>query len=142
VTLDADDGVSDQTVEAWRRAQLTVEYEGSIVAFAEVARHFNTPVFLITGWNPGGDALPRQDNERANEDLVRVLDDAGFEFWPAVGADASSEWSEPGFMVNGADRSSMRALGRRFGQVAIYEADAAGVRIVWCERDLVIEKDL
>jgi len=141
VTSGADNDVSGETIEAWRRAQLTVEFQGSFISFEEVTRDRQQPLYMITGWNPGGEASPLESNERANAQLAQLLEEAGYRIWPAVGADPSSEWREPGFMVEGADRSSMRALGRSFGQVAIFEGDSSGVRIVWCERDLVIEKN-
>jgi Protein of unknown function (DUF3293) len=141
MTSGADNDASAEKIDAWRRAQLTVDYRGSHVSFEQVAQARHEPLYLITGWNPGAEISSHETNERANEQLAQLLEEAGYRFWPAVGADPSSDWSEPGYMVEGADRESMRALGRSFGQVAIYEGDGSGVRIVWCERDLVIEKN-
>lgn len=117
----------------WAAAALEVQTPGGAVHPQVLATELGAPVWLVTGWNPGGTETEAAANEAANLELRQALAAAGISFHEAVGADVGSSWREPGYCLWGIERDVAVELGRRFGQLAVYEIDASGVSAVWCE---------
>ncbi|KEZ77009.1 DUF3293 domain-containing protein [Salinisphaera hydrothermalis] len=91
-----------------------------------------TPAWLITAYNPGGEAASDRDN-RARESLLdNLLDRAGLACLPAVNRDTAGSWpNEPGWLVAGLEEGMARQLGRRFGQAALVAVDRERVDLIW-----------
>jgi hypothetical protein len=90
------------------------------------------PIFVMTGYNPGG--VDRDDalNGVSERALERDLSSDGAIFWPAIGSSRDASWSEPGVAVAGLDRTEACAYGRRYDQLAVYELTAEEVHVVRC----------
>jgi hypothetical protein len=96
------------------------------------------PIFVMTGYNPGG--VDRDDalNEVSERALERDLTSDGATFWPAIGSSPDASWSEPGVAVAGLDRTRACAYGRRYGQLAVYELTAEEVYVVRCDDNRIV----
>jgi hypothetical protein len=79
----------------------------------------------ITACNPNSQSLTAADNAERQQDLSRELRTRGLAFDSGVGQHPNNGWEgEPSFLVYGLDLEAAKALGRRFGQVAIVWAGA------------------
>jgi hypothetical protein len=90
-------------------------------------------VHVLTAWDPG-DARPGDvENRRRQADLaseIRAL--APRRMWTALGVDPVSGRREEGVAVFGLDPDVLVALGRRYGQDAIFEWTPREWAIVAC----------
>lgn len=82
---------------------------------------------LVTGWNPFAQSLTRAENDAANARLRARIEARGLAWLPADGGAENGSWSEPGFLVLGADDAVMEALSREFRQAAWVRIDRAGL---------------
>lgn len=75
---------------------------------------------FVTASNPLSRAFPEQDNARRNDALKRSLREAGWRYLEALGVPDQSGWEpEHSVLIQGIDRETAVALGRRWGQNAI-----------------------
>ena len=79
-----------------------------------------SPVVVVTAWNPDSVPLPPGDNQARNQLLVAELDRHGVTHWPAVGRDLGTPHFEEGVAVSGLTEAQGVALGARHGQAAVY----------------------
>jgi len=115
----------------WKETILEVTSAGGVTHPSELAAEKKGPVWLITGWNPGGVEREEPLNRAANLELKALLDDAGIEYLAAAGSNPASSWREPGFCLWGIERDRAAQIGEQFGQLAVYEVEATGVSVVW-----------
>jgi hypothetical protein len=94
-------------------------------------------VWVITAHDPFGRRLPEDVNATENAKLAYELVAAGKRSIGAVGRAADGTFRDEGFLVWDIDRLTVQALGRQFGQEAIFELDADEVRIIGCFNDRV-----
>jgi hypothetical protein len=97
-----------------------------------------TPIFVLTAYNPRGRERDRARNEDDEQRLEHDLASTGTTFWPATGSSRDASWSEPGVAVVGLDRVGACELGRRYGQLAVYELTADHVHVVRCADDEIV----
>ena len=90
------------------------------------------PTFVLTAYNPQGVEREQARNEADEEQLERELAASGVTFWPANGWSRDASWSEPGVALSGCGRAVACELGRRYGQLAVYELTADTVHVVRC----------
>ncbi len=117
----------------WGRATLEVSTPAGPVHPRVLATELAGPVWMVTGFNPGGTQGDVAHNDAANAALRSALDGANVSYAEAVGSDPNSAWREPGFCLWGIEREDAVAFGRSFGQLAVYEVTSEGVSVVWCE---------
>jgi hypothetical protein len=96
------------------------------------------PIFVLTAYNPQGVERDRARNEDDEQRLEHDLASAGTVFWPATGSSRDGSWSEPGVAVVGLDRVAACELGRRYGQLAVYELTADDVQVVRCVDEEIV----
>lgn len=87
---------------------------------------------VITAWNPDGELRPEPENSAAHERLVGELESIGARWVPATGSARDGSWSEPGVCAFGLGRERAVELGARYGQLAIFEVNAAGLAVIPC----------
>lgn len=94
-----------------------------------------TPGWLITAHN--GDAQPLETG--LNDARQRVLRDwvtgHGYPYLPTVHEDPGGRWpDEPGLLIAGIEQGLVRALGRRFRQLALVALPMeANAELVWLD---------
>ena len=88
------------------------------------------PITLVTGWNPGGEEADPNANRVANRRLRAAIEARGWAWRPALGRARDGSWAEPGFAVGGLDETSAAALGREWGQLAVYVVTPAEVAVL------------
>jgi len=88
----------------------------------------------ITAWNPGARRLEPAENAARHDALLRELSRLGRTFYEGEGVPDEPGWEpERSVLVLGLDLDEARALGRRFGQLAIVAGGAGEApRLVWC----------
>ncbi|MFJ5213820.1 DUF3293 domain-containing protein [Streptomyces sp. NPDC088354] len=89
-------------------------------------------IHIITACNPAGRATPARAGLRAQHDLLALLHAAGLPWWPAVGGDRAGTHGEISAAVTGLTDARARALGRRFGQDAVFAWSPASWRLLAC----------
>lgn len=90
------------------------------------------PAWLITAYNPGGEAAPGADNRARHARLDTLLARHGLRRLAAVNRDRSGDWpDEPGWLVAGLEEGMARSLAQRFGQAAIVAVDRHRVGLLW-----------
>jgi Protein of unknown function (DUF3293) len=89
---------------------------------------FDAAVHIVTAYNPDGRELPAAENEGRDRELAESL--RAHPTVRTVGSAPDGTMAEPGFAVHGLDDTAARALGRRFGQLAIYRWSFDALAIV------------
>jgi hypothetical protein len=87
---------------------------------------------VITAWNPGAQVCARVDNDRAHAELLADVESIPARWLAACGRSPDGSWSEPSLCIVGLGRERALELGRRYGQLAIFEVGAAGVEVLPC----------
>jgi len=90
------------------------------------------PIHVITAHNPGGHRSSPEDNALAQSRLTDRVTEAALEHYAAAGGDRAWEHVEPSLAVVGLDREQACALGREFGQDAIFEWSPTGLAVLSC----------
>ena len=88
------------------------------------------PVYLLTAYNPRGEDLPLEENERRLAELDSYLRTELVAAVRSVGASEDRSWMEPGFALLDADEAEALAIARRFEQAAIYAWRAEQLEVV------------
>lgn len=102
---------------------LTPEVDGEVGTFP-----FDSPVHIITAYNPAGIEINGAANELTHQTLGVAVN--GYDTFPTVGSARDGSMAEPGYAVLGLELDEAIELGRRFGQVAIYRWTADALTIV------------
>jgi hypothetical protein len=89
-------------------------------------------IHIVTAFNPGGHNATARANLRAQHALLHSIGLRGLQWWPAVGGDLSGTHAEISAAVVGMDDAQARALGRRFGQDAVFAWSSASWRLLAC----------
>jgi hypothetical protein len=100
---------------------------------AEAIAELPMPVFVLTAWNPDADRPGPTENRARNRLLRDRLADRMAIVHPAIGASPGGEHFEESFAVSGLGRDDALALGREFGQVAIFELTASEQTVLACD---------
>jgi len=90
------------------------------------------PIHIITAHNPGGHRSSPDDNALAQSKLTDLISEAGLEYYAAAGGDRAWEHVEPSLAFVGLDLERACALGREFGQDAIFEWSPTGLAVLSC----------
>jgi hypothetical protein len=125
----------DALDQAYAASEVTVAVDGRTESLAGLADAFGGPVFALTAWNPMSRPTPAAVNRLANLALEAELEARGIRTWPAVGAAVDGSWSEDGFAVVGIGEDEALALGRAYGQRAIFGAADGRVVVLYCSGD-------
>lgn len=101
------------------------------------------PLWVLTASDPDGRELHIEENIARHADLLNAVDeyavgpgddargDVG-RWWPAVGSSACGVHHELSVAVSGITEERARAIGLRFGQLAIFEVTEDMLRLVPC----------
>ena len=94
-------------------------------------------VYVITAFNPAGKAAPDEANAVAHQQLTTRLQEMGATYLAAAGG--NPEWThvEPSLAVIGMSEEDARALGREFGQDAIFGWSPTTLTVLSCDTDKV-----
>ncbi len=104
--------------------------ESSWVLASDAVRERGECGVVITAWNPGQWRPTPEVNDAANQRLLRVLMEHGYEIWEADGFSPDRSFREPGFIAWGMDAETGCDIAREFGQFAIFYYLATGERQV------------
>ncbi len=126
---------TDETVEAYLRTPVDVVIDGDWVPIEDAVAPLGSPLHVLTAWNPGDERPTAQENRAANRRLAVEVARAGGRRWGAVGVAPDDSWFEEGYAVAGLTRATAVALARASRQVAIFEATADGMWLVFCFGD-------
>ncbi|OKK10726.1 DUF3293 domain-containing protein [Streptomyces sp. CB02400] len=86
---------------------------------------------MITAWNPRGRTASDDANARDQRLLLDEVRRRGLTSWPAAGGDVSGTHREESAAVGLSDAAA-RALGRRFGQDAVFAWSPDAWRVLAC----------
>lgn len=87
---------------------------------------------VLTAWNPG-DARPTDVVNRAQNVILRgAIEELGHTVIPATGKDQNSDHAEESWAVVGLTDEEAMALGRRFGQMAVFRITSSRQTVLGC----------
>ncbi|MEW2134547.1 DUF3293 domain-containing protein [Streptomyces sp. NPDC005435] len=89
-------------------------------------------VHIITAANPRGRVVAPEDNTWAHALLLDELACGGHTWWPATGGSPCGTHTEESVAVTGLTDAEARALGRRFGQDAVFAWSREAWRLLAC----------
>ncbi|MFS4091597.1 DUF3293 domain-containing protein [Streptomyces sp. AF1A] len=89
-------------------------------------------IHVVTAHNPGGRLASRVENDGAHQDLLGRPRRRGLRWWPAVGGDMEGRHTEESAAIVGLSDHEACALGRHFGQDAVFARSAATWRLLSC----------
>jgi len=119
----------DQLRQLYLAADVAVLQGDQLVPATDAEWMHSRVVHVITGWNPGGRTQSVRRNEVADRGLHQELIEQGLEPVRARGSDPHSSHYEDSWAVVGLTDDLARAIGNRFGQVAVFRI-ADGVQTV------------
>lgn len=132
--------------ESLRRAYLATEISVSVDDEVIDARRafalLGGPYYVVTAWNPGSEQLPQAENAERNEQLHAELVEAAARVLPARGRSPDGTWYEESYAAIGIGQRTIRALGRNYGQAAIFEITADEQRVLGCFSTWVVARPL
>lgn len=74
---------------------------------------------FITAWNPRSARLAAEENDSAQDALLRDVEAKGFRWLPGSGEAYAGDWpAEPSILILGIDEDAARALSQAYGQNA------------------------
>lgn len=94
---------------------------------------FDSPVHVITAWNPRSQPLDYSENLQRHQQLVGQLRAAGEEICEGTGSAADGSWAEEGIARIGHSLDSSIRIGIDWQQDAIWEWHPRGLAAVECE---------
>lgn len=95
----------------------------------------NDVLYVVTAFNPGGLISPETANQQAHTALTRRLEADHVTCWEATGGDPGWTHTEAGFALVGVTEAYARALGRAFGQEAIFEWTPTELSVLACDSE-------
>jgi hypothetical protein len=108
-------------------AQLQLRVDQYDVGLAKVLREaWVESAALLTAWNPGSQACPKERNEARQEELVRELKAAGY---PCLAGSnvpdqrSADAWVEPSVLALDVPLAAAHEIAARYGQVAFLWID-------------------
>ena len=100
--------------------------------FPDVPDHV---LYVVTAFNPGGVVRPERGNRQAHAALIRRLEADQVTSWEAAGGDPGWTHTEASFALVGVDQAYAKALGRDFGQDAIFEWTPTELCVLACDSE-------
>ena len=94
-------------------------------------------VHVITAYNPAGKVVPDKANTAAQQRLTARLQEMGATYLAAAGGNVEWTHVEPSFAIIGMTQEDARALGREFGQEAIFGWSPTTLAVLSCDTDQV-----
>lgn len=111
---------------------VTIRVGDTWVPAARATEQLGSPLCVVTASNPGDLRPGEVANRRANEELRRDLLAHADTLWPALGRDPKGGHEEEGWAVFGVPRELCLEIGRKYGQVAIFEIDPRHQLVLEC----------
>ena len=131
----------DHLWDLWADALIDCEIDGRTLLVrgpnAE-ALPGDAPIFTVTAYNPSGVEREEVVNAAAEQELEQELTRIGAQFWPATGRSLDGSWSEPGVAIAGLERADACDLGRRYGQLGVFELTESEVHVVRCGDEEIV----
>ncbi|MFD7686327.1 DUF3293 domain-containing protein [Streptomyces sp. NPDC059781] len=120
-----------------RAVRVAPRPRGTAEGFFPVPDGSGATVHVITAWNPRGRTASADANARDQRLLLDEVRRRGLTSWPAVGGDVCGTHREESVAVVGLSDAAACALGRRFGQDAIFAWTPGAWRVLACESGAV-----
>ena len=131
------EGAGPEQRAAYLETVVTVDGQPAVASLAE-----RGAFWVVTAWNPFSEELPAAVNAGRHAELCRRLGNDGLAWLPAVGSSPDGGWAEESVAMVGIDRAAARALGREFGQHAVFEVADGLLRVHACFDGWIDERPL
>ena len=96
----------------------------------------DSPVHVISAWNPGSKKLSADENWHLHAQLLEELTASKAEIWEGTGSSRTEDWTEVGIARVGCSLDSSISIARRWEQDAIWEWHREGLAVVECNSGL------
>lgn len=104
----------------------------SIATHTDALSAFGSPLFVITAHNPHGLDLDVESNAQRNRELYESLSEETTLIAHCVGRAKDGDHAEASLAVAGIGFDRAKAIGRRWGQLAIFEITTHSMRVHSC----------
>jgi|694.fasta_scaffold09036_2 hypothetical protein len=124
--------VGNDLLEIYESSQVEIRPIGSQMwqEGAQAVRERALSGVVITAWNPGPDRPSIEENNQANELLLKRLETYCSDIWEADGFSPDQNHREPGFIAWELKPEIGLQIAREFGQLAIFYFEASGDRVL------------
>jgi len=124
--------VGNDLLEIYESAQVEIRPSGSQLwqEGSQAVRERALSGVVITAWNPGLDRPSIEENNHANELLLKRLETYCSDIWEADGFSPDQTHREPGFIAWELKPEIGLQIAREFGQLAIFYFEASGNRVL------------
>lgn len=145
--------LSSEMSEAYRSALYEVRLGENVITLScggvqggDTSLFFGQPVSIISAWNPSAGstkvrAASEEENSAAHRCLERYLQRRGHEFYAARNSAPDGSAAEDSLAVFGLKREEAAAIGRAFGQAAVFyfagDSTVARGEVVECGEDVL-----
>lgn len=128
----------DELIQAYRDTDFVVSLEHGSTVTCQVGKPRpqglpGSSITVITAWNPGLSRPSEAQNQAANERLAITLKERGIEYIQAWGQNHDGSHIEPSFAAFDLSKKEAIALGREFGQAAVFWIGETLGELLWCE---------
>lgn len=128
-------------VEGWRKTWLRIVSPSGEAWAVHPAEEgicegefpFESPVHVITAWNPRSQPLEASENRLRHQQLVEHLQRSGEMIHEGTGTARDGSWAEEGVARIGHSLESSIEIGKQWQQDAIWEWHPKGLAAVECE---------
>jgi hypothetical protein len=100
---------------------------------------FDAPVHVVTAHNPGAERPGPAENDARQARLEAELDARGLGHWPTVAGAEDGSHAEAGALVAGLSDGEATALGRTWGQDAVFRWSATAWTVLACDDAAPVE---
>ena len=132
---------TEELISEYLATKVTVLLNGEWICAHEAARQLGGQLHVITAWNPASVQVDVSINESKNRELVAALNNLQLVHYEALG-ECRQEMKSAGAIdreesraVESTTRATAIALGKQFGQYAIFEITPDELRVVGCNAD-------
>ena len=124
--------IDPELLAHYRASVVTVIDHDRMVKATELSALLDTPVFVVTAWNPRSRRLSRTENDTLDRRLQELLESRGIVHWRSRSCDQLSEWCEDGYALFGLSADDALDLARTFHQYAIFQVTGSGIDVIVC----------
>jgi hypothetical protein len=130
---------NENIIDVYLSSVVTILIDGEWYPASAAPKMLGEPLFMISAWNPGVQ-LSEAENEKLSRELEALLNDRGYLWVQAKGADPNSDYFEPSYVITNIAESDALSIARDFKQVAIFRITHDQLTVIMC--DSGVEKSL
>ena len=128
--------------ELYLKTLLFISKDGELISIKDFLTLHASPLYVITGWNPGDQRVSKRVNLEKNNQIENILLREGFRFERGIGKDPDSDYFEESFFIYEISQERAIELGREFEQVARFRVAHGSQMVIGCFEEWSLSRNL